>query len=521
MDPNEASDLGLYPSLPAYQQQHLQYVAPSAQSSPYPALPGYAQPSPYPSPSVPHYSSSPAPSVPFTNGQSAAAPYYPANSGSGSSAQPSLPPASVSPHAGSAVYASTGGVGSPYPPAAYAANGVPSPASSPQPLSAPASYASPSPSYPGAPSSPAPYPSPNAPTYPAPTSVPYPSGGPYPGAPTSSYPLPGSSPYAPAPTSSAASSSSPSSGYVGPSFTSAAYSSATSPALPPPPPSNYWVTRAAQQPAQPTSRLGLGLDHVDYSDLDPRSMLGTRFLSHFTILARRCITPFRPAPDVIVRPIVPIPPQFQHPRDLGMEEVGNVRRMVADPQTIVDYNTLVTDVRERLSALERESEERRTTCGGCTPRRSWPSSSSRRPSPSSARRASSCARSSRSLASSPGAAAEWTTLRRELHIEQLFGSDEFLYDLLKVMKMDRNSDAHKQYRLPLPIDKLAEYVRRYLVMHYHRQITVITSNIDLPDAYKRKEEVNLTAEWERYSRSIDPLMQLVKNERGEFPFDEP
>ena len=269
-NPNEAADMGLNPSLPAYQQQRLQqmpsahtpgdqpsqghqHIAPSA--SPLASFP----PSPYPQAAQPYSLSAPSQAAAASNGH----PYYPS-----------------SPAAPTAYNSANVSAPSPYLPSPYPSSATTAPSLPPQQPSTSLPYSPPSP-YPNAP--PSPYPAASGAAYPAPATSPYPlapstypppssaypSHSPYPNPAPSPYAPPtSSSPYAPSlnPTPSSAA------GYMGPSFTSAAYSSSTSAALPPPPPSNYWVTRAQQQPAVSPSKLGLGLGHVDYSDLDPSSM---------------------------------------------------------------------------------------------------------------------------------------------------------------------------------------------------------------------------------------------------------
>ena len=252
---NGAADMGLHPSLPAYQQQQLQHI-PSGQplggDPNYPAQQQQSQP-PYGTAMAPaaqpYYPSpiqntastpQPLPSSPYSS-----APAYPPPSslpGVGSPTQPAYAPrAPATPIA----YPNTNSSMPLSPATPLAVNGAAAPLPySPQPGTYPATLSPPSTSQPGQHpyAQPTPYPSsPN--TYP-----------PHTAAPSSAYPQP------------------PVSAYAGPSYTSAAYSSAGMGALPPPPPSSYWVNRAAQQPATAGGTEAGAVGKVDYSDLDYSSM---------------------------------------------------------------------------------------------------------------------------------------------------------------------------------------------------------------------------------------------------------
>ena len=249
------------PALPAYQQQQLHHI-PSAQ--PLGGDPNYPQPQqqqqqqPYTgmaAPATHPYYPSPVPAAAAAQQPLPSSPYPPA------AAYP--PPSNQSPGFAGPAH-TTYPPRSPATPVSYstATHTSLSPAQpTPLPVNGGAAIPSPYSPHPAGYASPLP-PPPTTPQYN--NEQPYPQVAPYPAHPGAFPPQSGSEYAAP-----------PQPSYMGPSYTSASYSSAAMGALPPPPPSSYWVNRAAQQ--QSTTAAGGSVDgggaaKVDYSDLDYSSM---------------------------------------------------------------------------------------------------------------------------------------------------------------------------------------------------------------------------------------------------------
>ena len=87
------------------------------------------------------------------------------------------------------------------------------------------------------------------------------------------------------------------------------------------------------------------------------------------------------------------------------------------------------------------------------------------------------------------------------------------------MKAERNADAHGQN--PVPIDDLTASVHRHNDLYYDRRIAGINSNARFSEPRKTREVADLEPQRQQYSRKIDEMMRLVKEEVGDFPLGEP
>jgi hypothetical protein len=243
-----------------------------------------------------------------------------------------------------------------------------------------------------------------------------------------------------------------------------------------------------------------------------------------------CTTPFRPPHGVKIEPINPIPTEYQHPHNLGMERWGDDCRMVADPQMIVDHNAFAANVLDRLSALEREKKEQ---------------SAAEREAKEYHEVMCISAEVVRALEHSfltkvfgvgysregitmhtllhPGSRSSqvtsvWLPLRQQRYNNQRFGSDEDFCRLLSDMKVHAQ---HHPFRPRRHINDLTTYVLRCCGMYYDRKSAVIESSATLSMKEKRDERAKYLLEKDWFGRKIGELMQLVREEVGEYPFGSP
>jgi hypothetical protein len=230
-----------------------------------------------------------------------------------------------------------------------------------------------------------------------------------------------------------------------------------------------------------------------------------------------------------------------------MEMWGADCRMVADPQMIVDHNAFAANVLERLSALERENKEQSAAMSALR-RRGGEQNAAESEAKEYHEVMCISAEVVRALEHSlltkvfgtrysdegitmqtilhPGMRSAqvdsvWLPLRRQRYIDQRFGNDVDFCHLLSSMKAQRNNAQHHPFQPHRHIDQLTTYVLRYCTMYYDRKFAVIDASITLSIKEKARDRAKYMTEKEWFDRKIVELMQLVREEVGEYPFGAP